>query len=414
MSTNINITVDSSNLTIAAKLFQETSRQSKQQEESEKILELKIEKERSDNLLASSGQTGQTVQGGQTSTQPNANNNATDRNSFGYFPAQPYRQRRPAANRRGDDIVQIASASRVTQFTQVATAPDPLLIDQAIAYNVKGQVYGKRVPSIAEFQGEQRPALVEIIGNPYDGTIIRDFRPDEIPPAYVSSGGPFNLPYIYGLSPNYQQPGAVGLGIDSGAYPQDADVAIVLKQFKGVTIETYHKAFGAGVAEVSLGCDFQGLDTFDFFSVGAELVRAYIDEPPAYTESWTRDIARVSAFSIGGVSYQDNRLFGENGSFRPPAGQWIHSCLVVEPDKASLYTNGILTIALTFEIPIPQAQYTINWGTGCSGMSSTEGLGPESGRPEVRLQIPYGWAVSRFTSRPRYRGNFTPGRIDIP
>jgi hypothetical protein len=101
MSTNINITVDNSNLTRAAKLFQETSRQSKQQKESEKILESKIQKERSDNLLASSGQTGQTVQGGQTSTQPNANNNATDRNSFGYFPTQPYRQRRPAANRRG-------------------------------------------------------------------------------------------------------------------------------------------------------------------------------------------------------------------------------------------------------------------------------------------------------------------------
>jgi hypothetical protein len=396
MSTNINITVGDSGLLDRARQQQAASRQAQLNREAATQLEAQAIAART-AVFAAQGR--------------DASGNLITGTPF----RQPQIDRRPAANRAGDEIVQIASASRVTQFTQTATADDPLKIDQGIVYKLKGQVYGKRVSSIAEFQGEQGFALVEIFGNPYDGIIIRDFRPDEIPPAYVSSGGPFNLPYIYGLRANYQQPGVTGLGIDSGVYPQDANVAIVLKQFKGVTIETYHKAFGAGVAEVTLGCGLQGPEGEDVYSVSAELVRAYNYEPPAYTESWTRDIARVSAFSIGGVPYQENQLFGENGSFRPPAGQWIHSCLVVEPDKASLYTNGILTIALTFEIPIPQAQYTITgWGTGCSGMSSTEGLGPESGQPEVRLQIPYGWAMSRFTSRPRYGGNFTPGRIDIP
>ena len=165
MSTNINITVDSSNLTIAAKLFQEASRQFKQQKESEKILESKIQKERSDNLLASSGQTGQTVQGGQTSTQPNANNNATGRNSFGYFPTQPYRQRRPAANRIRGRSYRVEARLDIEAITL-----DQMIFQLAVRYG-----YGNSTTGTYNWAEESRTVTINGVA---DG-----FREPEMPPA---------------------------------------------------------------------------------------------------------------------------------------------------------------------------------------------------------------------------------------
>lgn len=105
MSTNINITVDSSNLTMAVKLLQEAAREAQQKKESDKKLEDEAVKEaaaetakraKNGQLLGQNG-AGQGGGGANASDERDAQGNLI----FGSRITMPTIDRRPAANRRG-------------------------------------------------------------------------------------------------------------------------------------------------------------------------------------------------------------------------------------------------------------------------------------------------------------------------
>ena len=112
MSTNINITVDNSSLTLAAKLIQEAARESQQKKESDKKLEDEAAKaaaaeeaERAKNGR-SLGQNGAGQGGGSISDKRDAQGNPL----FGSKISIPTLNRRPAANRRDGNTETVSAA----------------------------------------------------------------------------------------------------------------------------------------------------------------------------------------------------------------------------------------------------------------------------------------------------------------